>query len=426
MPRTLQIESINSNSNLTFSTSSTGATIERLRIDSTGNVGIGVTPSAWSASYVGLQIGGSTSIWTDKAAGLRTFISTNLFFDGTNRKYIATGASSEYLQGTDGSHVWYSAASGSAGSNITFTERLRIDSSGNVGIGTASPSALLHVSGSGATAVKINGGTSANQGPFLKFQKNSTDTLILGVASAILGGGSTSNDSMIYTEGTNNTIFYNNAAERLRIDSSGNVGIGTASPLTKLDVRGVGYVSELNVNYGIGTNGNAIINGGTNLYLRPQSGALICETSGAERLRIDSSGNVGVGTSNPVSVLDISKASDTSERAIKVQNSSSDLYVGTEGTSGNRFSGSSANNVFLGTTSAAGIEFATNNTVRVKIDSSGNVGIGSASPATKLHVNGVITHSAGTIGSNANGTRTVTTTTTTPTGGSDGDIYYII
>jgi hypothetical protein len=109
---------------------------------------------------------------------------------------------------------------------------------------------------------------------------------------------------------------------------------------------------------------------------------------GSGQIYKDASGLVGIGTSSPTSVLDISKASDTSERAIKVQNSSCDLYIGTEGTSGNRFSGSSANNVFIGTTSAAGIEFATNNTVRAKIDSSGNVGIGVTSPTVKLDVSG--------------------------------------
>jgi hypothetical protein len=125
----------------TASAGSSGSSLntltERFRIDSSGDVGISVTPSAWSTSYVALQIGGSTSIWTDKTAGLRTFISTNLFFDGTNRKYIATGAASEYLQGTDGAHVFYNAASGSSDANASLTERFRIASAGQIGIGGA-------------------------------------------------------------------------------------------------------------------------------------------------------------------------------------------------------------------------------------------------------------------------------------------------
>ena len=66
MPRTLQIESINSNSNLTFSTSSTEATIERLRIDTSGNVGIGTTSNTANsklevygnsaAAHVGIRV----------------------------------------------------------------------------------------------------------------------------------------------------------------------------------------------------------------------------------------------------------------------------------------------------------------------------------------------------------------------------------
>jgi len=189
-------------------------------------------------------------------------------------------------------------------------------------------------------------------------------------------------------------------------DASGNIGVGNASPSAKLHVASTScdviiqdsdtarasspaallsfWGSDARAGYiGYPSDSNMYIN-------QTNSGAILFLTNNTERLRIDSSGNVGVGTASPVSVLDISKASDTSERAIKVQNSSSDLYIGTEGTSGNRFSGSSANNVFFGTTSAAGIEFATNNTVRAKIDLSGNVGIGTASPATKLDVVGEI------------------------------------
>jgi len=214
-------------------------------------------------------------------------------------------------------------------------------------------------------------------------------------------------------------------SSRLFINSSGNVGIGTTSPSGKLYVAGSNTTSfgdrasatlVLNSASGVDANRvNSILFGGELSDTNSAAGiafkytdssgkgngailfatrSVTTDTAPTERLRIDSSGNVGIGTTSPVSVLDISKASDTSERAIKVQNSSSDLYIGTEGASGNRFSGSSTNNVFFGTTSAAGIEFATNNTVRAKIDSSGNVGIGVAGPATKLHVQGAGTTSA--------------------------------
>jgi hypothetical protein len=100
--------------------------------------------------------------------------------------------------------------------------------------------------------------------------------------------------------------IYNNA-ERLRIDSSGNVGIGTASPLTRLDVRGTGYVSTLNVNYGIGTNGNGIINGGTSLYLRPQGGALRNDTGDTYL----TGGNLGIGTESPANLLEVKGTAGT-------------------------------------------------------------------------------------------------------------------
>ena len=97
---------------------------------------------------------------------------------------------------------------------------------------------------------------------------------------------------------------------------------------------------------------------------------------------------VGIGTGSPTAALDLTDGSDTNERAVRVQNSSATLYVGVEGSSANRFSGSSANNGFIGTTSNDGLELATNNNVRAVIDASGNVGIGTSSPSQKLSVAG--------------------------------------
>jgi hypothetical protein len=92
-----------------------------------------------------------------------------------------------------------------------------------------------------------------------------------------------------------------------------------------------------------------------------------------ERMRIDSTGRVGIGTDAPASRLHIGKAADTVEIGMQFTNADGTGYVGMEGSSGNRFLGSSTNNMFMGTTGADGLEFATNNNVRMKVDSSGYV-----------------------------------------------------
>jgi len=167
--------------------------------------------------------------------------------------------------------------------------------------------------------------------------------------------------------------------------TTGTAGVFTSGTIT------TGLIPTLTAGTTTGTAG--VFTSGTITTLNSTTptflGAITASTNtinvGSGQIFKDSSGSVGIGTASPVSVLDISNASDTSERAIKVQNSSCNLFVGVEGTSANRFSGSSANNAFLGTTTADGIEFATNNTVRTIIDSSGNVGIGNSSPSYLQH-----------------------------------------
>jgi hypothetical protein len=186
---------------LTFSTADgTTDDVEAMRIDSSGNVGIGLAPSSTGGGYKALQLGLMTN-WAFPTTG-SAYRSHNLYYDGTNRKYVTTGTAHEYEQSSAG-HVFSTAASGTAGTNVTLSEAMRIDSSGNVGIGTSSPDDKLHVTDN----IRIEAAF-----PTLRFKE--TDTTDQNYQIRLETG------SLRFQ--TNNDAFVA-ASEAMRIDSSGNL-----------------------------------------------------------------------------------------------------------------------------------------------------------------------------------------------------------
>jgi len=141
---------------------------ERMRIDSSGNVGIGATPLSYSSSYKALQFGGNGNIIAENTTGAfnSLLISQNAHYDTDNSwEYISTAAASNYYQ-NGGQHIWRVAASGTAGNDISWSEAMRIDSSGNFFLGKTSAAlgtaGLQATSGGQVVGITRDGGASLN------------------------------------------------------------------------------------------------------------------------------------------------------------------------------------------------------------------------------------------------------------------------
>jgi len=279
------------------------------------------------------------------------------------------------------------------------------DASGNVGIGTASPGTILDVARSQAsgTTLRVSNSSIANGASAQSWvQADATDLRMVAwsAATPTLGG-----TSWLFT-GTNTALVLGtNSTERVRIDSSGNLLVGTTTSLAKATIAGalsiidsaaVGYQTQitstanLSVINAYHTSGQALAFNTT-----PSAG------SSTERMRIDSSGNVGIGVT-PTVKLDIFNSANN---YVYVRSSSTSAagieFAGNGNTAGTTSLGllqDSSGNAYILQRANLFMVLGTNNTERMRINSSGNVGIATTSPGSALDVKGTLRLSGATSG----------------------------
>ena len=160
----------------------------------------------------------------------------------------------------------------------------------------------------GTASININGtvgATTPAAGAFTTVSATGVATFAAGTVAlpAITTSGDT--NTGVYFPAADTIAFTEGGVEAMRINSSGNVGIGTASPAVKLDVSGTTYFRGAGIIQVFNGNTIAQVEGGQNLTFDSAYAAMVFQTISTERMRIDSSGNVGIGaTANASAILD--------------------------------------------------------------------------------------------------------------------------
>ena len=254
------------------------------------------------------------------------------------------------------------------------TERMRIDSSGNVGIGTASPDTKLHVNVASTadyvinanSRLKVKGDGTLWWGAAADYGKLTWDT-----GKAVVRGES----------GKALSLGANGSQDTIYINTSQNVGIGTTSPGAKLEVSGSLFFRDFVRGY-VGSSSTQYV-GAT--WLNASDGVFYVRSADVDKVVLDSNGdsyfnggNVGIGTTSPVGRLEVVTTDANRYIRFKAPNGEERFQFYTGGT-GN----AAVLNMYSSDGTTRNVQIAGGGT---SYFNGGNVGIGTTSPSTKLHV----------------------------------------
>jgi hypothetical protein len=378
--------------NLTFSGNGSS---EHAKIDSSGRVGIGTSSPA---SKLHVSSTDSVSI-------------TQTHTDGNTVSFKQSGT---------GGDVEWRNGNGEALIMTGSQTRMTVDSSGNVGIGTSNPAALLHLESASAPTLKIDDSDSVLA---LELAQDGADGSMLLGSAGVLTIGVTNNSS------SDTVAFQTKSTERMRIDSSGRLALGTTTAGAKFHAVDGGAVTGILESTGALGSILSFKDSNTASLTAAAIGCLGNEMAiftgssaqGVERVRVDVDGNVGIGTSSPAANLHVDasapefRLSQSGTAKVRLRttgdnyiNTGQNLGIGTTSPSQLlHVNGTARATTVLsgdGTASAPAYAFSNDTDTgifrpfpdtlafseggveRMRINSSGNVGIGTSSPDYKGHI----------------------------------------
>lgn len=213
-----------------------GAYTQRMYLDSSGNLGLGVTPSAWDAGFQVLEnSGGSLSSGSNSAIR----VLQNSYYGSGAYRYKFSNLAARY-ELASGAHQWYSAPSGTAGNTISFTQAMTLDADGDLGIGVTSPAFKLDVSHSANTVARFQTTSGGSYGAVQINNTNANGEASIGYRD------SSDSDATSWVVGKSVNVadafgwYYGSA--KMTLDSSGNLLVG----VTATGTPAVGYVFNSN------------------------------------------------------------------------------------------------------------------------------------------------------------------------------------
>jgi hypothetical protein len=348
--------------------------------DANGNLGLGVTPSAWFSGSVAFQLGATGSL-SARNAGVETVgLSSNAILNTSGSwQYIISEEASLY-ETFGGQHIWRNAPLGTAGNAITFSQPMTLFASGNLAVGTPTDAGFkLDVNGTGRFTgnVGIGGITSTNR---LQVLASNTGTQITTIPVAkfvntgnafskfIIGSDNANYDAVISMDnnatlantklrfyignGESSTAGHSN--DQIVLQGNGNVGIGTASPTSTFDITGAsaGAITQTIRNTQAGVGAGSGFRMGNNLAVNrleiftlsstyTTAGAYVSDGSSITN---EGTGGLSIGATNAAGVLR--------------------FYTAGTGTANERMTITSGGNVLIGTTTDNGAKFQVNGTGR--------------------------------------------------------------